>query len=504
MKILPLDTYRELDKQATDSIGLDKLAEEVGAVFMTHFSTRFSPSRPLKVFCGMGNNGLDGLIIARLAAEAGYKVHAYVVYYTEETSAEFKAKEQLLQQRNVELTYLTGKHFRNDMPQLTPQDVVVDAIFGVGLDRPISGFIGEIVDIINDSPATVVAVDIPSGLMAETKSVGTVVNADYTITFNQPKLALLMPENFSYTGDWEVAVVASVAGKLTGGESSTYYTTSDTASSIIKKYRRQKYDHKGMFGHALLVTGSLGKMGAAVLMARAAIRAGAGKVSAHIPRCGYYIMQGSVPEVMVSTDPDLNQISDIPSLTSINAVGIGPGIGTSDLTKQALQTLLERASALPLVIDADALNLLAQNKDWLARIPKGSILTPHPKEFTRLFGGEELDDFARLALMRELAKKHEVFLVYKTANTIITTPAGNIYFNASGNPGMATAGTGDVLTGLVTGLLARGYRSEDAAVLGVYLHGLAGDIAANEEGAEAMIASDVIFNFGEAFRQLTR
>ena len=265
---------------------------------------------------------------------------------------------------------------------------------------------------------------------------------------------------------------------------------------IIKK--RRKFSHKGTFGHALLIAGSYGKMGAALLAAEACLRSGVGLLHVHIPKVGYQIMQTALPEAMISLDRYDNYFSEVPDLGLYNAVGIGPGLGTEHQSQMALKLLIQEFTA-PMVFDADALNILSENPTWLAFLPAGSILTPHPQEFERLVGKWD-NDFEKLEKQRDFAKRHNLYVVLKGAHTSISTPDGNCYFNSTGNPGMATAGSGDVLTGIITGLLAQGYTPGQAAVLGVYLHGLAGDIAAKKFGQEAMIAGDMVKLLGKAWR----
>jgi NAD(P)H-hydrate epimerase len=241
-------------------------------------------------------------------------------------------------------------------------------------------------------------------------------------------------------------------------------------------------------------------MGAAVLAAKACLRSGPGLVTAHIPRSGNTILQTAVPEAMLFLDADEDIFSGIPDLSGYSSIAIGPGIGQADATRRALKHLIQNSN-LPLIFDADALNILGESKTWISFIPKGSIFTPHPKEFERLVG-KSSDDFERNKIQREFSIKHGVYVVLKGAHTAITTPDGNCYFNTTGNPGMATGGSGDVLTGILAGIKAQGYSSLETCLLGVYIHGLAGDFAAEERGHEALIAGDIIQHLGNAFLSL--
>jgi NAD(P)H-hydrate epimerase len=275
------------------------------------------------------------------------------------------------------------------------------------------------------------------------------------------------------------------------------YLTSSYISEKIKK--RTKFSHKGTYGHALLVAGSYGKMGAAILAARASLRSGVGLLTCHIPQKGYNIMQISVPEAMVSADASETVFSEIPKLDAYSAVGAGPGLGMNSITQQSLRSLLEMSPA-KLVLDADALNILSENKEWLELLPPNTILTPHPKEFERL-AGTTANSFVRLQKQLEFSKKYKAIVVLKGAHTAITTPESRVYFNSTGNPGMATAGSGDVLTGIILGLLAQNYSAEDAAVIGVFVHGLAGDLAKAELGEISLVAGDITTWLGKAFMQ---
>ena len=263
---------------------------------------------------------------------------------------------------------------------------------------------------------------------------------------------------------------------------------------------RKRFSHKGTYGHALLIAGSQGKMGAAVLSAQACLRSGAGLITTHIPKRGELIMQTSFPEAMLSLDENKEHFSSFPDLNPYTAIGIGPGLGQNSETFCALEKLIQ-ACHKPLVLDADALNIIAANESLMKQIPAHSILTPHPKEFDRLTDNSDCD-YERLIKAQNFAMEHEVNVVLKGAFTATCTASGNIYFNNSGNPGIATAGSGDVLTGIILGLLTQGLEPEVAAIAGVFLHGTAGDLASAFHSEESMIASDIIEMIGKAFKQL--
>ena len=290
-------------------------------------------------------------------------------------------------------------------------------------------------------------------------------------------------------------------GKSTATISSIYNLISTDLVKRIHKIR-QKFDHKGTFGHALIIAGSYGKVGAAILAARACLRSGAGLLTIHAPKCAYEILQISLPEAMVSLDFHEYYFTRVKDLSPYKAIGIGCGISTQMLTANALEYVLKNVST-PLVLDADALNLMAVEQKLLKLLPKKSIITPHPKEFERLFGAS-INDFEMLILQIAKSKEYGIYIVLKRANTCITTPEGVCYFNDTGNPGMATAGSGDALTGIITGLLSQNYSPLEAAVLGVYVHGLAGDMAAKKLGHEALLAGYIIDNLGNAFSEVSK
>ena len=383
-------------------------------------------------------------------------------------------------------------------PNLPGGTVLIDALFGSGLSRPLSGYWARLIQYLNQLSIKRVAVDIPSGVFADRPTAGPALHAQVTISFELPKLAFFFPENEALIGEWEVVPIGLHTPSLADLSTPYHLTDREAARSLLRP--RPRFSHKGTFGHALLICGSYGMLGAALLSTRACLRSGAGLVTTHIPRCGYSILQMSVPEAMASVDRHEFQFSEVPELSRFSAIGIGCGLGQHPNTATALMTLLEQAKA-PMVLDADALNILAQHPDGLDVLPEGSILTPHPGEFRRLTR-EYGHHFDRLNRLQELATAKKCIFMLKGAYTAVATPDGNLYFNATGNPGMATGGSGDVLTGLLTGLLAQGYPPSTAARLGAYLHGLAGDLAARELEHEALLASDIVSHIGRAFQYL--
>jgi len=378
--------------------------------------------------------------------------------------------------------------------------ILIDALYGTGLKKPLEGIAAEWIRHINRQACMVLAVDIPSGLFADipVQEGAEVVRATQTFTFQLPKLTFFFADPAPYVGLFQVLDIGLDQSFIESLPSFYTYVDNTVAAELLTP--RAKFSHKGDYGHALLVAGAKGKMGAAVLAVQACLRSGAGLVSAQIPGCGYDIMQTAAPEAMVFADETPDSIAASIHLDAFSAVGVGPGIGLDKQTGNVLKLLIQQ-SGNPMVIDADALNLLAQNKTWISFLPKGSILTPHPKEFERLCGMKG-SSFNRFEWQKEFSIKHGVYVVLKGAHTAISCPGGEVYFNASGNPGMAKGGSGDVLTGIITGLLAQGYVPAEAAILGVYLHGLAGDLAARELSMEAMTAGDIVYALGRAYNEL--
>lgn len=492
MKILTVDQIRALD-QATiqqEPIAPINLMERAATAFTDWYVSRFSPEIPIKVFCGLGNNGGDGAAIARLLLEREYPVEVFVVRYAPRESDDFTHNHRRLKLLTTP-TYIEGPH---SIPAIPHNEIVIDALLGSGLSRPADGLIKQVIAAINRSPAITVSVDLASGLYADRPngSDDVIIEPDYTVTFQLPKLALVQPKNGKFVGDWHAVDIRLNQRFIDAARTNLYYTTPAEARLLLRK--RERFSNKGTFGHALLLAGSYGKIGAAVLAARACLRSGVGLLSVQTPGCGYGIMQTAVPEAMCRPDQNehvLTGYSDLGGLMpgEFSAVGVGPGIGKSRETLSMLRELLPSLRK-PAVIDADALNILAENRDMLGMLPENTILTPHPKEFERLTQRWE-NDFDKLEILQDFARRYRLVVVLKGAHTAIATPGGDVHFNATGNPGLSTGGTGDVLTGVLTALLAQGYDPEEAAVLGVYAHGLAGDRVAAERGQAGMTATDV-------------
>jgi NAD(P)H-hydrate epimerase len=498
LKIFSPEQVKEWDEFTIqkEPISSDLLMERAAHVFVSEFMTFVSPEAPIAVFCGLGNNGGDGLAIARLLLEKNYSVHVFVLRYEGRSTKDFRIHLQRLEQV-LQVEYISSEL---DYPMVSKGMVLIDAIFGIGLNRPVTGLAEKIIHLINQSRCTIVSVDIASGLLGSSPSLGfAIVQPTYTLTFQSPKLSFLLPQNDVYTGSVKVLDIGLHPEYVETTSSDLIYLQAQEMARWVKI--RSKFAHKGHFGHVLLFAGSKGKMGAALLAAKAAMRTGAGLLSLLVEETNVAIVQNGVWEAMCvpykAEDPSFS----LPSHLSYT-IGVGPGIGQTDQAKEFLKRLLETSSK-PMLIDADALNLLAEHPQLLDKVPPSSILTPHPKEFERLVGKWK-DDYDRLEKQMAFSSRYQVYLVLKGAYSSVSTPLGEVYFNSTGNPGMATGGSGDVLSGIITSLLAQQYDPKHAALLGVFLHGLAGDLAAAERGEHSLIASDLIDKIHAAYMKLSQ
>jgi len=501
MKILDAPEIRKLDAYTIEHEPIKSvdLMERAARQCFLSIKKRLKSGQRVMIFCGMGNNGGDGLAIARMLAGTGLEVMVYKVLHAEQASPDFINNEKRLGKvRRASLIELTEK---STLPEIEKDDLVIDALFGSGLNRPLKGLPEKVVQHINASDAVVVSIDLPSGLFCEDNrgnEVKRIIRADYTLTFQMPKLAFLLPGNAGFLGQWEVLNIGLHPDAIAAAETNNYLLEGKDLQVFYRP--RQKFAHKGHFGHALLLAGSYGKAGAAILAASAALRTGAGLFTAHLPAGLVSVMQATLPEAMCIADEGHSIITHPGNISAFNAIAVGPGIGKDPQTANAFKLLIQNSSN-PMVIDADGLNLLAENPTWLPFLPGGSILTPHPKEFERL-AGKYNDDYERLEIARAFSLKYQIYLVLKGAHTMVVAPSGKTFFNSTGNPGMATGGSGDVLTGIILGWLAQGYTPLQSALMGVYLHGLAGDMAARRLGYEGMLAGDIVFHIPKAIKRL--
>lgn len=500
MKIFSAEEIRLWDQYTIEHepiLSID-LMERAAAKCANWLLQQYPDAVSFVILCGKGNNGGDGLAIARILMENKYPVSIYILEFGHKGTEDFQTNlARLNKLSNHDIHFIqTAKNF----PHLQQGQIIIDALFGSGLNRNLEGFTADLVQHINNGGNEIISIDIPSGLFVDRSSKDAIsIHADHTLSFQCYKLAFLFAENEESVGEIHILDIGLHHDYYQSVVNQFELLDDAIIHSIYKP--RKKFSHKGTYGHALLVAGSYGKIGAAILSAKACLRSGVGLLTCHIPACGYNILQTSVPEAMVTTDFNSSFLTKVEDdLTKYDSIGIGPGIGTAAETKMMLPEILN-SYRNPLILDADALNIMARQKDLLKLIPAGSILTPHPKEFERLFG-ETHTDFDRVSLALQKARELNCIIVLKGHHTFIATPDGKGFFNSTGNPGMATAGSGDVLTGILTGLLAQGYSSAATAILGVYLHGSAGDIAAKQLSNEALIAGDIIETLGAAFSSL--
>jgi hydroxyethylthiazole kinase-like uncharacterized protein yjeF len=504
MKLLSASQIRSADATTITEQGISslELMERAAYGCAEWVMKRLNRSYSFVIVCGSGNNGGDGLAMARILHENGYSIRVWVVNFSTSRSSDNASNLSRLSSLAPELISVIEDPA--NLPIMPENAFLVDTVFGSGLSRPLSGDFAELISSFNELPAQRIAIDVPSGLSCDAlpSSSHTVFRADHTLCFQQYKRSFLHPEAGPLTG--EVHLIDIGLSKTAFQQSQTPFRTQSRAEIMPLHRLRSDFAHKGSCGHALLAAGSRNMMGAAMLSGKAALRSGAGKVSLWIPS-GSQLIHQSVPEALVitnDTQPHFESTSEIPDMSSFQAIGIGPGIGTYPDTESWFEQVLGQVTS-PLVLDADALNILAKRPDLIPKLPPNTILTPHPGEFSRLFGVQS-DSIKAADYALELAVNHQLVIVLKGRHTTISCPDGNQYYNLSGNSGMATAGTGDVLTGVITGLLAQGYPPVDAARLGVYLHGHAGDLALQSGSRESLIASDIIAHLGAAFRYVTK
>ena len=502
MKIFTNTQIHELDQYTIEHepISSVDLMERAAKAITRTISEQWSNSTPVVVFAGPGNNGGDALAVARMLAESNYHVAVYLFNISSHLSADCATNRQRLRDcKQIKAFIEVTQEF--EPPQLEADTLVVDGLFGSGLNKPLAGGFASLVKYINASPSQVVSIDLPSGLMSEDNTYNVrsnIIRADLTLTLQQPKLAFFFPENQAYIGRLRVLDIRLSEEGIQKIDAQYNIIEENEIRPLLME--RDRFAHKGNMGNALLIAGSYGMGGAAVLATKACLRAGAGKVTVHSPKRNNMILQISVPEAVVHLDQEETIFSEAIDTEDYQALGIGPGLGQSETTAIALIAQLRRTQC-PAVVDADALNMLANHRAWLMQLPKGLIFTPHPKEFDRL-EGHSADSYERLTKARELAERLQGYVILKGHHSALCCPDGHVTFNSTGNAGMATAGSGDVLTGIITALLARGYQQKEACLIGMYLHGVAGDIATRQLGMESLIASDIIQYLPQAFLKI--
>ncbi|MCB0504655.1 MAG: NAD(P)H-hydrate dehydratase [Cyclobacteriaceae bacterium] len=489
MKILSAEKIRETDAYTIENEPIKSidLMERAAQAFVNWFVKEYDSNTGVLCVAGPGNNGGDALAIARMLSKRSYNARVLLTSPDVEGSRDYQMNLRRLPRDVKHITSISE----------TRSKIVIDGIFGSGLTRPVDGELAQLIDEINNSGKKIVSVDIASGLSCDGHALGEhVIKPDHTVSFQIPKLAFMFPENAPYVGRWVTINIGLNQDFIDSQQTYFNYQVDSEIKDIITP--RKKFAHKGTFGHALLIGGSYGKVGAISLASKACLRSGAGKVTTLLPKCGYNVIQTGVPEVMCLTSGEdhLENLS-MKVIEGFSAIGIGPGMGTTQSTL-SLFTNIIKSIKQPIVIDADGLNLLNENKELLEMLPEGSVLTPHVGEFDRLVGAAS-SGIERIEKQREFAKKYKVVVVLKGAHTTVSDIDGNVWFNSTGNPGMATAGSGDVLTGMITGLLAQGYNTLEAARIGVFIHGKAGDLAKKELGEISLIASDIVERISSAF-----
>ncbi len=500
MKVFNVEQIKQADRFTilNEPIASIDLMERAANQMLNAIAKLIDDTKEINIFCGPGNNGGDGLALARLLSEKNYKVKVFIVKISDTLSEDAQINYERLNNYDIETVELDEF---SSLPQLSNNNIIIDALFGSGLNRPLQDFAASVTHNINSCEARVISIDIPSGLFAEDNTNNiyeNIIQADFTLSLQFPKLAFFFANNYKYVGEWEIIPIGLHEEYIANTETDfNLITENDIAGKLIK---RKRFDHKGKFGHANIISGSYGKIGAAVLASKACLRSGVGLLTVHIPRFGYEIIQTAVPEAMVSIDRYDKVISKIPPIDNYSAIGVGPGIGKSHQTTIAVKDLLSKANS-PLILDADALNIISENHDFLSLIPPGSIITPHIKEFDRLVG-TSYSNYERLQKQIKFSQENNIVVVLKGAFTSICSPDGKCVFNSTGNPGMAKGGSGDILLGIIVALFAQGYSSSDAATIAVYLHGLAADIAVKETSEEALLSSDIVDKIGKAFRQI--
>ncbi len=499
MKIFTTSEIRKIEEKTLRSEGISdiELVERAASAAAFEIMSRWRPGKRFVVFAGPGNNGADALAVARILSQQGYNSIEVFLFNTP-TMKLSKAcahnRDKLAEMENVKFTEVVNEFI---FPPLGKNDVVIDGLFGSGLNEPLKGGFTSLVQNINESQAYIVAIDVPTGLFGEWNT-GTdrrnIIRANLTLTFQLKRLSFFFAENAINIGECKVLDIDLSREAISQASTSYCLVEEYEVKNLLR--RRPAHCSKYDFGSLLLVAGRYGMLGAAVLAARAAMRSGVGVATVHSPRCGLDVIQSCVPEALFDADKNDIVTTDITMSRRYNAVALGPGLGTNEMTIDAIDRFLKNRN-LPCVLDADALNCIAARPMLFESIPQKSILTPNAAEFERLFGKFDTEE-ERLKKAVDVAKEYRLIIVLKAHHTMVVDNTGKVYINSTGNSGMATAGSGDVLTGIISGLLAQGYSSQLSAIIGVYIHGAAGDLARRIHGSYGMVASDIIDNIGRA------
>ncbi|WP_353145245.1 NAD(P)H-hydrate dehydratase [Chryseobacterium sp.] len=497
MKVFTAEQIRSWDQftiseEPVSSVQLMERASMEAAHWISENAKNY---KKMVLFCGNGNNGGDGLAIARMLYIKGFDVDVFV----NDPKGKFSEDALINLKRLRDISGITVRKF-SEVNQYSMDDkaVIIDALFGTGLSSPLEGIHKMLVEQLNEKKNIRISIDVPSGLSADAlfDDNATVLKADYTLSFQCWKRSFLHPETGKYTGK-VVVLNIGLSEKYNSITETRYFVTDDLLIESVFK-PRQDFSHKGNYGKVAIIGGSYGKIGAAVLATRSALKAGAGLTFTVAPECGYEILQTTCPEAMFIKGGE-NYVKDFDEYEGM-ILGIGPGLGTHQETEAGLLHFL-KDNRLPLILDADALNIISKDQDNIRMIPEKTIITPHPKEFERLFGSTK-NSFQRLELAKEKAKEFHIYIVLKDHHTQIITPQEHVFYNITGNAGLAKGGSGDILTGILTSLLAQGYSEEEACILGVWLHGKAADIASEKHSKESMLPTEVIDELGAVFKEL--
>ncbi|MCH5319035.1 MAG: NAD(P)H-hydrate dehydratase [Paramuribaculum sp.] len=503
MKLFTTSDIRSIDKETIESTGISslELVKRAARGITDEITKRWSPRYPMVIFAGPGNNGADGLATAINLIAAGY--HPSIYLFNIGGSMLGKNCKTLKEEikslgPGIDFIEVTGQF---TLPELSERHVVIDSLFGTGLREELTGGFKALVRYINESGATIVSIDIPSGMSGDLTCSNinrNIVHANLTIAIEFPRISFFLKNNSELVGEWVTVKIGLSQEAIAKTPSNFHYVEGNEIKRLLRE--RSPFSSKADYGSCLIIGGSYGMMGAAVLSTKGALRSGAGKVTVHAPQCGYEILQSSVPEALFDADAHKLIVSDMMLKHRFNSIAIGPGLGTNEQTINALDNFLKTMKN-PVVLDADALNCISRRKSLLTNkdIPVLSILTPHAIEFDRLFG-EQPDEESRLLHAMEMSKQYEILIILKGHYTALVRPDSKVFFNSTGNAGMATGGSGDVLTGVIASLMAQGYKPEVSALIGTYIHGLAGDLASEEHGEYGMTASDIAANIGKAFK----
>ena len=514
MRVLNSAQMREADRRTIQEIGISSLVlmENAGRQAVAAMEAMYSDlsDRHVAVLCGQGNNGGDGLVVARTLMQRGVDVSVFLIGRVTEVRGDARTNLEILGRLGLTVVEIADSQaWELHFSEIGDCTLIVDAIFGTGLNAPVSGLMETVVADVNAAAIPVVAIDLPSGLSADSyEPIGDSIEATMTVTLAAPKLPLVLPPGETRAGDIVIADIGIPSEVLEAVEGPRVELLTRSAMRELVT-PREPDSHKGDFGRVLIIAGSRGKTGAAHLAGIGALRSGAGLVTVATPTCCQPIVAGMAAEYMTEAldetpdglDPDgVERILEL----ARDVIALGPGLGQAPRTREFIHALIERATT-PLVVDADGLNAFSHDPDKLAgREGRDVIITPHPGEMARLVGmSTEEVQASRLEIARNFAAAHHLYVVLKGHRTIIATPDEKVFINPTGNPGMATGGTGDVLTGMIAAWLAQLLDAEAACKLAVYLHGIAGDLAEADEGEVAMTSADLAGHLGDAILELT-